>query len=157
MAIPIYIGLHYGQNERQSSSQTRRAFMMRAATTQLAAAAAEAEKSAHLPTARFMICLLDCRARLSQSQSPSGSATGTRLCSHHLRIFRSNKINKNALILCSLSKHAVRSSCVPPTLYPANICTGYAILMTSTKDRRASAASASASATASAKSSASSH
>lgn len=122
---------------------------------------AAAEKSAHLPTARFMICLLDCRARLSQSQShsqsPSGSATGTRLCSHHLRIFRSNKINKNALILRSLSKHAVRSSCVPPTLYPANICTGYAILMTSTKDRRASAASASASATASAKSSASSH
>lgn len=155
MAIPIYIGLHYGQNERQSSSQTRRAFMMRAATAQPAAAAAE--KSAHLPTARFMICLLDCRARLSQSQSQSqsGSATGTRLCSHHLRIFRSNKINKNALILCCLSKHAVRSSCIPPTLYPANICTGYAILMTSTKDRRASVSAASASA--SAKSSASSH
>lgn len=150
MAIPIYIGLHYGQNERQSSSQTRRAFMMRAVTAQLAATASRAEESAHLPTARFMICLLDCRARLSQSQS----ATGTRLCSHHLRIFRSNKINKNALILCSLSKHAASSSfLVPPTLYPANICTGYAILMTSTKDRRASAASASASA----KSSASSH
>lgn len=166
MAIPIYIGLHYGQNERQSSSldQTR----LYDASSDCAASSqqrAAAEKSAHLPTARFMICLLDCRARLSQSQShsqsqsqsPSGSATGTRLCSHHLRIFRSNKINKNALILCSLSKHAVRSSCVPPTLYPANICTGYAILMTSTKDRRASAASASASATASAKSSASSH
>lgn len=156
MAIPIYIGLHYGQNERQSSSQTRRAFMMRAVTAQPAATATanRAEKSAHLPTARFMICLLDCRARLSQSQSATGSATGTRLCSHHLRIFRSNKINKNALILCSLSKHAASSSFfVPPTLYPANICTGYAILMTSTKDRRASAASASASA----KSSASSH
>lgn len=154
MAIPIYIGLHYGQNERQSSSQTRRGFMMRAVTAQLAATASRAEESAHLPTARFMICLLDCRARLSQSQSATGSATGTRLCSHHLRIFRSNKINKNSLILCSLSKHAASSSfLVPPTLYPANICTGYAILMTSTKDRRASAASASASA----KSSASSH
>lgn len=65
----------------------------------------------------YSTAVQDCLSLIFILSLSAGSATGTRLCSHHLRIFRSNKINKNALILCSLSKHAVSSSFVVPPAF----------------------------------------